>query len=167
MASERMSEAEQMTLLMSLQREMVEMKRKNEEVTWKNEEEILALQKENEEMKRRFIEGGPFAVPTNLVGRSFTSPPDPKTDQGQGTHSKVLTQEMDGESHLNKSVRTTGTLDLVRLHPFTNSIIGVPLSDKWKYFNRDHYDDTTDPNEHMNAYTTHMSLYTSDDTVIC
>jgi len=36
MANERMSEAKQMTLLMSLQREMTEMRKKNEE-------EILAL----------------------------------------------------------------------------------------------------------------------------
>jgi len=52
--SERMSEAEQMTLLMSLQREMVEMKRMNEESKQKNDDEILALRKENEEMKIMF-----------------------------------------------------------------------------------------------------------------
>jgi len=33
------------------------MKRKNEETKWKNEDEILALQKENKEMKRKFVEG--------------------------------------------------------------------------------------------------------------
>jgi len=37
---ERMSEADRMALLLSLQREMVEMKKKNEEVTRKNEQEI-------------------------------------------------------------------------------------------------------------------------------
>ena len=74
---------------------------------------------------------------------------------------------MDGESCPNKSVRTTSTMDTVRLHPFTDSIIGVPLSDKWKGFNKDRYDGTIDPNEHMDAYTTHMSLYTSDDVVLC
>ena len=93
MASERIFEAEHMTLLMSLQREMTEMKRKNQEVTRKNEEEILAFQKENEEMKKKLVEGGP----TNLVGRSLASPPDPKTPEE--TKDKVLTQEMDGESH--------------------------------------------------------------------
>ena len=73
---------------------------------------------------------------------------------------------MDGDSHPNKWVRTIGTLDSVCRHPF-NSIIGVPLPDKWKDFNRDRYDGTTDPNELMDANTTHMSIYTSNDVVIC
>jgi len=46
MTNERMSEAEQMTLLMSLQREMTEMKKMNEE-------DILALRRENEEIKKK------------------------------------------------------------------------------------------------------------------
>jgi len=74
---------------------------------------------------------------------------------------------MDGESCLNKSARTTVTMDSARRHPFTNTVIEAPLPDKWKGFNRDRYDDTTDPDKHMDAYTTHMSLYTSDDVVMC
>jgi len=31
----------------------------------------------------------------------------------------------------------------------------------------DCYDGTTDPNEHMDVYTMHMSLYTSDSAVLC
>ena len=50
---------------------------------------------------------------------------------------------------------------------FTDSIIDTLLLDKWNEFNRDRYDGTTDPNEHMDAYTTHMNLYTSDDAVLC
>jgi len=42
----RMSEAKQMVLLISLQREMDEMRKKNEE-------EILVLRKKNEEMKKK------------------------------------------------------------------------------------------------------------------
>jgi len=37
----------------------------------------------------------------------------------------------------------------------------------WKGLNIDRYDGTTDPNEHMDVYTTHMSLYTSDNAVMC
>jgi len=73
---------------------------------------------------------------------------------------------MDDESYLNKSVRTTATMDLVRQHPFTNVIIEALLSDKWKGFNKDRYDGSTDLDEHMDAYTTHMSLYTSDEAVL-
>ena len=56
----------------------------------------------------------------------------------------------------------TETLDPVRRHPFTDSTIGVPLSDKLKGFNWECYDGTTDPDKHMDTYTTHMSLYTSN-----
>ena len=69
---------------------------------------------------------------------------------------------MDDESYPNKSAPTTETLDSV-----TDSIIGVPLSNKWKDFNRERYDDTTDSNEHMDAYTTYMSLYTLEDAILC
>jgi len=54
MMNEKMSEAEQMALMMSLWREMDEMKKKNEE-------EILALRRENEEMKRKLIGEDPSA----------------------------------------------------------------------------------------------------------
>jgi len=54
-----------------------------------------------------------------------------------------------------------------RRHPFTGFVVEVPLPDKWKGFNRDCYDGTTDPDEHMDAYTAHMSLYTTDDAVLC
>ena len=126
------------------------MRRNIEEVARKNEEQILALRRENEAKKRKFIEGGPSVVPTNLVGRSFTSPPNPKTTEE--TKDKVC---------------MIGTSNSVCRHPFTDSIIGVPLSNKWKGFNRDRCDGTIDPYEHMDAYTTHMSLYTSNDTVLC
>ncbi|XP_068477276.1 uncharacterized protein [Phaseolus vulgaris] len=58
-------------------------------------------------------------------------------------------------------------MDSTHRHPFTNAIIEVPLSNKWKGFNRDRYDESTDPDEHMDAYTTHTSLYTSDEAVLC
>ena len=57
---------------------------------------------------------------------------------------------------------------MTRRHPFTDSIIGVPLPDKWKGFNKDRYNGTIDPDEHINVYTTHMGFYTSkDDAILC
>jgi len=47
---------------------MAEIKRKTEETTQKNEQEMQVLCRENEEMKKKLGEGGPFAVPTNVVG---------------------------------------------------------------------------------------------------
>jgi len=107
-------------------------------------------------MKKKLVEWGPSVVPINFVGRSFTSPPNSKAIEE--TKDKISIQEMNGESCPNKSVCMTGTLDSIRRHLFTDSIIGVPLSDNWKVFNRDRYDGTTDPNEHLDAYITHMLL---------
>jgi len=73
-----MSEADQMALLLSLQREMAEMKRKNEKVMRKNEQEMQALRTENEEMKKKLVEEGPSVGPTNVFDRSYTSPPNPR-----------------------------------------------------------------------------------------
>ena len=56
--NEKMFDAEQMVLLMSLQKEMAEMKRRNEKTKRKHKAEILALRKEKEEMKRKFVERG-------------------------------------------------------------------------------------------------------------
>jgi len=37
---------------------------------------MQALRRENEEMKKKLMEGGPSTGPTNVVGRSFTFPPN-------------------------------------------------------------------------------------------
>jgi len=165
MMNERMSDAEQMELLMSLQKEMVEMKRRNEETKRKNEDEILALRRENEEMKRKFVEGGPSVGPTHLVRKSFTTLTGPRTVKE--SKDKIYTQEVDDESYPNRPVPTIGTLDSARRHPFTDSIVGVSLLNKWKGFNKDRYDGLAEVDEHMDVYITHMSLYTSDDAVLC
>jgi len=165
MTSERMTKADQTMLLLSLQKEMVELRRRNKEASRKNEQDIQALRRDKEDMKRKLIEGGSSVVPTNLVGRSFTSPPNPITVEE--TKNRAPAQEMDDESCPNKSVCTIGIMDYVHRQPFTDTIIRVPLSDKWKGFNKDRYDDMTDPDEHMDVYTTHMSLYIADDVVIC
>jgi len=94
---------------------MVEMKRKAEEVAQKNEQEIQALRRENKEMKKKLMERGPSAGPINIVGKSYTSPPNPRPVEE--TRDKVSTHEMDGESCLNKSVRTTVSMDSARRHP--------------------------------------------------
>jgi len=64
-------------------------------------------------------------------------------------------------------MNTIGTVVTDRRHPFTDFVMEAPLPDKWKGFNKDRYDGTTNPDEHLDAYTTHMSLYTTDDTVLC
>jgi len=46
---------------------MAELRKRNEEVSRKNEQEIQALRRENEDMKRKLIEAS--IVPTNLIGK--------------------------------------------------------------------------------------------------
>ena len=59
---ERMTDADQAMPLLSLQREMAEMKRRTKEVVQKNEQEMQALRRENDEMKKKLMEGGPSTV---------------------------------------------------------------------------------------------------------
>jgi len=113
---------------------------------------------------KKLVEGGQSIDPTNQDDRSFATVVGPQTEREP--KNKVLTLEMDGESHPNKSLNTTGTAITSRRHPFTDFVMEVPQPNKWKGFNRDRYDGTIDPNEHMDADTTHTSLYTTDDTII-
>jgi len=41
----------------------------------------------------------------------------------------------------------------------------LPLN--WKNLTIDKYDDTTNSDEHMDVYITHVSLYTMDDAILC
>ena len=65
----------------------------------------------------------------------------------EGTRGRPLPREieMDDESCLVRSAWTTVTADSTCQHPFTNTIIEVPLPEKWKGFNRDRYDGSIDP----------------------
>jgi len=112
MTSKRISEADQTALLLSQQREMVELRRRNEELSRKNEQEIEVFCRENKDMKNKLMEGGLSIMPTNLVGKSVTSPPNPKPMEE--TKDRAPTQEMDGESCPNKLVCTTGRVDSMR-----------------------------------------------------
>ena len=65
---------------------------------------------------------------------------------------------MGGEYHPNKLLNTTRTAITGCRHPFTDFVMEAPLLDKWKGFNKDHYDGTTDLNEHTDAYTINMYI---------
>ena len=118
-------------------------------------------------MKKKLGEGGPSVLPKNVVGKSYTSPPNPDVAEGTRGRPPPRETEIGDESCLIRSTRPNLTADPNRRHPFTSNVIEVPLPEKWKGFNRNRYDGSTDPDEHMDAYTAHMSLYTSDDAVLC
>ena len=131
----------------------------------KNEQEIQALCRENEDMKRKLVEGGPFVMLTNLVGRSFTSPPNPRAVEETKEKAPlrrwmvimILTSRF---ARSTPWIRCVDTLLSILLSRFHCQITG-------KGFNKDRYDGLTDPDEHMDVYTTHMSMYTTDDVVLC
>ena len=163
MASERMSEAVQMPLLVSLQREMAEIRRRSKEVSRKNEDEILALRKENEEMRMKLEEGRPLLDRPILSVDTSPLLPTPRQLRRQRTN---FTHRRFWQRVISEQVGPYDRYPALDSPTFTETIIGVPLSDKWKDFIRDRYDGTTDPNEHMDVYTMHMSLYTSEDAVL-
>jgi len=51
--------------------------------------------------------------------------------------------------------------------PISGSHHGSPLSSITKNPTLDKYDGTIDPNEHVDAYITQVSLYTADDALLC
>jgi len=86
---------------------MSEMKRRNKETKRKNKDKILALRKENEEMKKKLVHEGPSVGPTNLTGRSFTTPTGPRT--ADEPKDKIQTQEAYDDSYMNRLIPTTGS----------------------------------------------------------
>jgi len=158
-----MTEADQTTMMMALQKELAEMKKAHEEAAKKNEEEIKSLQEENRRMKK-LVEGVLSLAMTNQAGKSYATGAGLQAEKDTKND---FTLEMDGESHPSKTANTTAMTGPDRRHPFTDRVMDTPLPDKWKGFNRDRYDGTTNPDEHVDAYTTHMSLYTTDDAVFC
>nr|KYP32903.1 hypothetical protein KK1_046301 [Cajanus cajan] len=43
----------------------------------------------------------------------------------------------------------------------------TPLPRGWKPLHLDRYDSTTDPDEHIDLYTTQVNLYTNNDAILC
>jgi len=54
-----------------------------------------------------------------------------------------------------------------RRHPSIDKIMGAQLPPSWKGLNVDRYDETKNSDEHMDIYTTKMSLFTSDYSILC
>lgn len=57
--------------------------------------------------------------------------------------------------------------DAIRLHLFIDGPMDTPLPITWKPLNIKRYNGMLDPYEHLNAFTTHVNLYSNDDTVLC
>jgi len=121
----------------------------------KSEEEIEALRRENALMKHKFN-----GEPTVLETIEGELPPT------KNTH--LITQEAESSYQDNTRLASTNTLGTTPWwSPFVEAIMELPLLSTWNNLMFDKYDGTTDPDEHVDAYLTQVSLYTTKDTLLC
>jgi len=78
----------------------------------------------------------------------------------------------DGTGRDESRIQTTTNQTEVRprtakRHPFVDGIMEVELPASWKGLTMSQYDGTTDPEEHVDVFTTQAGLYTSDDAILC
>ena len=167
-----MASSDPMSLFLSLRREMVEMKQKNEEeiralrlqneeeiraFRKKNEEELLVLRQENSDMRKPFGETPTPSVQKGERSKAITQSNRSRVDKGDDTDEEespfnsVGLEETEGE----------------RRHPFVDGILIVELPARWKGLGIDRYDGSTDPDEHIDVYETQMPLYTTNQAVMC
>lgn len=59
------------------------------------------------------------------------------------------------------------TIDTVEVHPFTPRIMDVPPLESWKMPTFNKYNRTTNPNEHISIFVTHVAFYTTNNVVWC
>jgi len=160
-----MAGVDPMTLLLSLQRELADMKQRGEEemqamrqkndedlclMRQKNEQDLRALKQENEEMKKKLL--GDKADKTRVIIVSGSS--------------KVNTLNPKKEDEVSYQTGETSNLD-ERRHPFVDGIINVELPAKWRGLTIDRYDGSMDPDEHIDVYTTDIGLFTTNEAINC
>lgn len=61
----------------------------------------------------------------------------------------------------------TTLVDGTRRHPFVEGLMEVHLPLSWKGLTMDKYNGTMDLEKHLDVYVNQVSLYTSDDYVLC
>jgi len=137
-----------MTMLLQLQKEFEMLKKSNEE-------ELSMLRAENVHMKRKLQE-------ETILNSSFETV-QPRIPANERVHNNESFQTR------RRLPETFGTFIGIssRKHPFYDVIVDTPLPDNWKNLTIDKYDGSIDPDEHIAIYTTHISLYTWNDVIMC
>ncbi|XP_020235536.1 uncharacterized protein LOC109815278 [Cajanus cajan] len=139
-----------------------------------NEAELAALRAENEHIRSQLPrhhsnqppresntreEEAHSATQSRATTKAPTSRPAthrshaPTYKSGQDT-SKPATHAFEGQEPF-------------RRHPFVDGIMEPPLPRGWKPLHLHRYDGTTDPDEHIDSYTTQVNLYTNSDGILC
>jgi len=113
-----------------------------EELRHKNEEEINALREENQRLRRQLEKNSQQREESHSNGEG-------EGDTGRDEF-KVQTT-----TH-----QTSARPKTARRHPFVDEIMEVELPARWKGLTMSQYDGTTDPEEHVDVFTTQVGLYT-------
>jgi len=120
-----------------------------EELKLRNEEELNAPREENQRLRIQI---------------------EQNSRQREESHSNEEGEDDTGrdEARVQTTTNQTGTRPrAARRHPFVDGIMEVELPARWKGLTMSQYDGTTDPEEHMDIFTTQAGLYTSDDAILC
>jgi len=119
-----------------------------EELRCKNEEEINALREENQRMRAQ--------IEHNPLQREESCSNEEGRDGSRRDESRIQTTTNQTEARPRAA----------RRHPFVDGIMEVELPACWKGLTMSQYDGTTDPEEHVDLFTTQAGLYTSDDAIL-
>jgi len=144
-----------------MQQEFAEYKR--------NADEMEALREENSRLRQK-IEADKAAGELYHPHSRMEVPPHSRNDPPP--HSKLDVYPTEDESEYRPTAPTLGGIYSSfasrrnHRHPFVDGITETPLPHKWKAPTVT-YDGTTDPDEFVSIYTNQVSLYSTDDAVLC
>ena len=79
---------------------------------------------------------------------------------------KANTTNLEREDEVSFQTGKTSSLH-ERRHPFVDGIVNVELPPKWRGLSIVRYDSFTDPNEHIDVYTTDIGLFTTSEAIMC
>ena len=135
----------------------------------RNADEMEALREENSRLKQKIeadkVAGEPYHPHSRMEVR-----PHARVDAPP--HSRLDVHPTEDESEYKPTAPKMGgnynsfAFKRNRCHPFIDGITETPLPHKWKA-PKVTYDGTTDPDEFVSIYTNQVSLYSTDDVVLC
>lgn len=132
----------------------------------KHEIELHYLRVENATFREQLATHHP-PPPTSSHSSSYQTPTHVETRHNDN-HTQFSSHNTQKETPIHSRLRTlTLNNDAVRLHPFVNGFMDIPLPITWKSLNIEIYDGTSDLDEHLHAFTTQVNLYYNDDAVLC
>jgi len=135
----------------------------------RNADEMEALREENSRLRQKIEADKAAGEPYHRHSR-MEAPPQSRNDPPP--HSRLDVHPTEDESEYRPTAPTLGgnyssfASRRNRRHPFVDGITKTPLPHKWKAPTVT-YDGTTDPDEFVSIYTNQVSLYSTDDAVLC